>query len=113
MYGPEKAIKFWNVKVNDIVISKLSRQKNNSKYLIKPLVLILPKKSKYVSIFKKKNNKLMSFCIENDNLTRNYKSIWSKTEGLQIAELNVLPVSDDRYITDQIGTYGDKSYTNF
>ena len=81
--------------------------------VIKPLVLKLPKISEYVGIFKKKNDKSMSFCIDNANLTKNYKSSWSKTEDLQGAELNVLSVYDDTYITDNIRTYGDESYTNF
>ena len=57
--------------------------KNNSKclieysdYVIKPLVLILPKMSGYVSTFKdkdgdkdkNKNNKLISFSIDDDKL---------------------------------------------
>ena len=60
-----------------MVISKLVETKNNCKYLIGyldeliiiPLVLILPKISGYVKIFKDKgrnkdkNNELMSICI--------------------------------------------------
>ena len=58
---------------------KLVGTKNNSKHfigyldeVIRPLVLILPKMSGHVEIFKdkdgykKKNNILMSFCIDDD-----------------------------------------------
>ena len=57
----KKPIKVWDVNVDNVVISKLIETKNNSKYLIeylddviRPLVLILPKMSGYVKIFKKK-----------------------------------------------------------
>ena len=49
-YGAKKAIKIWDVDGNNIVILKLIKMKNNSKYLIEYLdnvirasVLILPK----------------------------------------------------------------------
>ena len=70
-------IKVGNYNVDNIVYSKLVKTKTNSKYLIgvkldkviRPLVLIMPKISGYVKTFKvkegdkDKNNKLMSFCI--------------------------------------------------
>ena len=70
-------IKIGNYNVDNIVYSKLVKTKTNSKYLIgvkldkviRPLVLIMPKISGYVKTFKvkegdkDKNNKLMSFCI--------------------------------------------------
>ena len=78
--------------------------KSNSKYCIgdldkaiRPLVLIMPKMRGYVKIFKikegdqkkiRKNNKLMSFCIDDERLLEKYKAIW------------------------KIRTYGDKVYTN-
>ena len=49
-YGAKKAIKIWDVDGNNIVILKLIKMKNNSKYLteyldnvIRASVLILPK----------------------------------------------------------------------
>ena len=61
-YAAKKPIKVWNVNVDNIVISKLIETKTNSKYLIgikfdkaiRPLVLIMPKMSGYVKIFKVK-----------------------------------------------------------
>ena len=51
-----------NIDVSHIVISKLIKMKTNSKYLIgyldeviRPLVLLLPKMSRYVKIFKVKD----------------------------------------------------------
>ena len=48
-YGAKRPIKIWDVDVKNIVVSKISEMKNNSKYLIgyleeviRPLVLILP-----------------------------------------------------------------------
>ena len=80
-YGAKKPIKIWDVDVNNIVISKLVKTKKLSKYLvgyldkvIRPLVLILPTMRGYVENFtvkdgdKDKNNKLISFGVENDNL---------------------------------------------
>ena len=78
--------------------------KSNSKYCIgdldkaiRPLVLIMSKMRGYVKTFKikegdqkkiRKNNKLMSFCIDDERLLEKYKAIW------------------------KIRTYGDKVYTN-
>ena len=53
-FGNTKPIKFWDVDVDRIVVSKLIKTKKNSKHLIGylgdvegPLVLILPKMSGY------------------------------------------------------------------
>ena len=68
-------MKKWDVNVDTIVISKT---KASSKYLIGYLdkVLILPKMSGYVKTFnvkngdKYKNNKLMSFWIDDERLLK-------------------------------------------
>ena len=73
----QKASKYFDVNVNDIVISKLINPKTNSKYLIeyldkviRLLNLVFPKMSRYIKTFKvkdrdkDKNNKLISFCID-------------------------------------------------
>ena len=64
LYGTIKPIKIWDVDIDNIIISKSIEIKNNSKYLIgylhdviRPLVLILPKMSRYVKTFKDKNSK--------------------------------------------------------
>ena len=78
-YRTKKARNIWDANVDNIVISNLIETKNNSKYLIgyldeviRPLVLILPKKSGYVKILEvkdgDKNNKLMPFCINDVKL---------------------------------------------
>ena len=81
-YAAKKPIKIWDVNVDNIVVSKLIETKTNSKYLIgikfdkaiRPLVLIMPKMSGYVKTFKvkdgdkDKNNKLMSFHIDDEKL---------------------------------------------
>ena len=73
----KKPIKIWDINVDNIDISKLVKTKTNSKYLIgfldkdiRPLVLIMPKMSGYVKTFKveDKNNKLMSFRIDDEKL---------------------------------------------
>ena len=53
----KKQIKVWDVDLDNIVISKLLKTKNNSKCLIgyldnviRPLALILPKMSRYVKL---------------------------------------------------------------
>ena len=60
-YGAKKPINIWDVNVDNIVVSKLIKTNNNSKYLIeyldeviKPLVLILPKMSGYIKTFEDK-----------------------------------------------------------
>ena len=74
----------------------------------------MPKTSGYVKTFKvkdgdkDKNNKLMSFRIDDENLFENIKLF-----RLKNIELNDIPVSDGRYIKTKIRTYGDKVYTNF
>ena len=84
-YAAKKAINIWDVNVENIVISKLVKENTNSKYLIRiefdkairPLVLIMPKISGYVKIFKvkegdkDKNNKLMSFNLDGEKLLFN------------------------------------------
>ena len=74
--------------VNNIAISTLVETKNNSECLdgyldefIIPLVLILPKMSAYVKTFKERNNKLISFRRDDENLLEKYKTIWTNIEG--------------------------------
>ena len=117
----KKNYKNLDVNVDNIVISKLVKTKINSKYLIgysdkdiRRLVLIMPKMSGYVKIFKveDKNSKLMSFRRDDEKLLEKYKTIWIKIEDLKNIKLNSLPVVD-RYIKTKIRTYGDKVYTKF
>ena len=74
-------IKIQDGNVDNTVISKLVKIETNSKDLIgyldktiRPLVLIMPKMILYVKTFKvkdgdkDKNNKLMSFCIDDKKL---------------------------------------------
>ena len=94
-----------------LIIQSSLEIKNNSKnqigYLdevIRPLVLILLKMSKYVKNFidkggdENKNNKLMSLCIDDDKLLEKYETIWAKIEDFKNIELDTLPIYDDRYI---------------
>ena len=46
---------------------------------------------------KDKNNKLMSFYIDDDKLLVKYKTIWTKIEDSLNVKLNALPVHDDIY----------------
>ena len=62
---------------------------------------------------KDKNNRLMSFRVDDEKLSQKYKTISTKIEDLKNIELNTLPVYDDRYIKSKIRTYGDKVYNNF
>ena len=125
-YGAKKSAKIWDTDVNNIAFSNLVKTKSNFKYLIgyldkviRPLVLIWPKMSGYVKISKvkdgdkDKNNKLISFNTDGDNLLEKYKTIWSKIADFKDTELNALAVYDDRYIKTKIRTYGDKVYNNF
>ena len=92
-YAPKKPIKICEANFDNIVASKLIERKSNSKYLIgikfdkaiRPLVLIMPKMSGYVKIFKFKeeDNKLMSFCRDDEKLLEKYKAIWTKIEDLK------------------------------
>ena len=56
---------------------------------IRPLVLIMPKLSGYVKTFKvkegdkNKNEKLMSFRIEDEKLLKKCQTIWTKIEDLK------------------------------
>ena len=59
---------------------------------------------RYVKTFKvkdgdkDKNNKLMSFSIDEEKLFEKYKAIWTKFEDSKNSYLKTLPVYDDRYI---------------
>ena len=86
-----KPIKIWIFNVDNIVISKVVKTNTNSKYLtgyldkvIRPLVLLMPKMSRNVQIFK-----------------FDFKNI----------ELIALPVCDDRYIKTKIRTYTKTNIT--
>ena len=83
--------------VHIIVIKKLVKTKAISNYLIgysdkaiRPLILIMPKMSGYVKTFKvkdwnkNKNNKLMSFCIDDENLLEKFKTFRNKSEDSKI-----------------------------
>ena len=62
---------------------------------------------------KERNNKLMSFQIDNEKLLGKYKTIWTMIEDLKIIKLNTLPVYGDRLIKTKTRTFRDKVYTNF
>ena len=92
----KKKEKNWNVDIDNIIISKLVQTKTNSNYLIKflhkfirPLVLVLPKMSRYVKTFKvkdgdkDKNNKPMSLLIGDEKFLENCKTVLTKTEDLK------------------------------
>ena len=82
-----------DVNIDNLVIWKLIGIKTNSQYFTgylhkvkRLLVLILPKMSGYVKKIKvkDKNNKLMSFCINDVKLLEKYKTIWTKMDDLKI-----------------------------
>ena len=90
-HAAKRPTKIWNINVDNIIISKLVETKTNSKYLIgyldkttRPLVFIMPKMSGNVKTFKVKerNNKLVSFRIDNEKLLQKYKAIWTNIEDL-------------------------------
>ena len=49
----------------------------------------------YVKTFRDKNNRLISFSIDNDKLLEKYKTIWTKIDNLRNIELNTLLAYDD------------------
>ena len=125
-HAVKEPIKIWDVNVDNIIISKVVKTKTNSKYLIgyldkaiRPLVLLMSKMIGYVKTFKvkdvdkDKNNKLLSFRIDEEKLLEKYKAICTKIKDFKNIELNVLPVYDNRYIKTKTGTHSDKGYTNF
>ena len=84
-YTGKKTIKIQDVNADNIVILKSIETKTNCKYLIgyldkatRPLVLITPKKSvfKVKDGDKDKNNKLMSFHIDDEKLFEKYEAVY-------------------------------------
>ena len=73
----------------------------------------MPKMSAYAKTFKERNNKLMSYHIDDEKVLEKYKAIWAAIEDLKNIKLNALPVYDDRYIKTKRRTFGDTFYTNF
>ena len=84
-YADKIASKIWDLNVDDTFISKLVKIETNSKYLIGyldqaigPLVLTMLKLRGYIATFKvkdgddDKNNKLMSFRIDDEKLLEKY-----------------------------------------
>ena len=78
--------------------------------MIKPLVLILTKMGGYIWTFKdkggdkdkNKNNKLIYFDIDDDNLLEKCKTILTNIQNVQNMKFNDLTVYDDRYIQTKI-----------
>ena len=70
--------------------------------------MLIPKASGYVKVFKvqvkhkNKNNKLMSFCIDDEKLLEKCKAIWTKIEDTKNNELNALSVYANRYMKTKI-----------
>ena len=73
------------------------------------------KMSGYVKTFtvKEGDNKLTSFCKDDEKLLEKYKAIGTKIKDLKNVKLNALPVFDGRYIKTKTRTFGDEVYTNF
>ena len=122
LYSAKKPISIWDVDVDIILISNLIETNNNSNYLIgyldeviKPR--ILSKMNGYIKTYKdkygNKDNKLIFFRIDDENLFKICKAICTKIEDLKTIKLTVISVFDDRYIKNKIITYGDKFDTNF
>ena len=67
---------------------------------IRSLVLIMPKISRQVKIFKvqDKNTKLISFRIDHEKLLEEYKAIWIKIVDLKNINLNALTVYDNNKV---------------
>ena len=112
----QEANKNWNVDFDNL--PKQIETNNNYKYLIRylhkviiPLLLILPKLSDYVRLFKDKNNILMSFGLNDDKLLGNYETIWSNIEDLHNFKSNTLLVFNDRYIKTQLRSSDYEFYT--
>ena len=67
---------------------------------IRQLVLIMPKVSGYVQTFKvkdgdkNKKNKLMYLPVNDEKVSKKYKSIWTKIEDLKNTEFNALTFYD-------------------
>ena len=91
----QRTIKIWDVDVDNIVFSKSIETKSCSKHLIvylddliRPIVWILPKIKGYIKSFKdrdgdkdkNKNDKLMSFRIDDNKLLERHKTVWTKTK---------------------------------
>ena len=115
-------MRIWDVNVDNIFISILTKTKINSKYLIgyldkviRLLVSIMPKMSRYVKRFKVKDRdknkmeilwfedgyKVMSFFIDDEKLLEKHIVIWNKNEDLKNIEFVALSVYDDRYLKNQ------------
>ena len=106
-FSAKKPIQIWDVNVDNILISKLLKTNTNSKYLIeysdkdiRSLVLIMPKISRQVKIFKvqDKNTKLISFRIDHKKLLEEYKAIWIKIVDLKNINLNASTVYDNNKV---------------
>ena len=67
----------------------------------------------YKDKYENKDNKLIFFRIDYENLFKICKAICTKTEDLKTIKLTVISVFDDGYIKTKIITYGDKVDTNF
>ena len=121
LFSAKEPISIWDVDVDIILISNLTETNNNSNligYLDKVIKsLILSKMNGYIKTYKdkygNKDNKLIFFRIDDENLFKIYEAICNKIKDLKTIKLTVMSVFDDRYIKNKIITYGDKFDTNF
>lgn len=98
-YGTEEPIKIGHNDVDNIVVSKSIEAKENLtvwSYLdkvIRPLVLIMSRMNGFARTFKE--NKLISFHIDDERRWKKFKTIWSEIEKLEGFELSTLRVLHD------------------
>ena len=98
-------------KIDNTAILKSVETKISSEYLniylgvvMRALVLILPKMSRFVKTFKnkggykEKNNELMYLFIYDYIILENNKIVWTNIEDLKSIEIVALSVYDGRYM---------------
>ena len=91
----------------------LAKQKNfigykNDVYKVKPLCIMLPKRSTYVKICDDEI-KCMYFCIEDDELLENYNNIWNKVSNSIQKEFDCEPIHNKKFLKTKLLSYGDEA----
>ena len=121
-YKNKKLFHIHDLNINKILVSKKKSYgaKNSHKYfigyndddVIGPLCIKLPQLIGYVKHFN--SNKIMSFKVSDNKLSKKYTKIWKKISNLMNVEFDSVPVNGDneKYMKTKIKFYGDKKNTN-
>ena len=80
--------------------------------MIKPLCVILPQMSEYITYFEN-GGESKSFKIEDEDVYLRYNEIWNKIKSILNVKFHSQPIYDDKYIKIKVKTFNNSINTLF